>query len=193
MQIDSVVGSTQVNGKIFKITVTGTDTFTLDGVDGATLTTYVSGGTCTTGTFYLLKPSVDVAAITSGTTLSTDHWGATGVAAQFDAVSLNFNTSYPANQYLQRFGNAANQVFAWDSLASRRLSMAGLPAIGGVSVPGSNLMGLDYFYQYFRDQLCVLSRGYWGNGSYAGSRFRNLSYSRSYANLDVGFAASRYL
>lgn len=193
LQIDSVVGSTQVNGKIFKITVTGTDTFTLDGVDGATLTTYVSGGTCTTGTFYLLKPSVDVAAVTSGTTLSTDHWGATGVAAQFDAVSLNFNTSYPANQYLQRFGNAANQVFAWDSLASRRLSMAGLPAIGGVSVPGSNLMGLDYFYQYFRDQLCVYSRGYWGNGSVAGSRYRNLAFSRSIAGDNVGFAASRYL
>jgi hypothetical protein len=71
--------------------------------------------------------------------------------------------------------------------------MAGMPAAAGMSVSGSNLMGTDYYYQYIRDQLCVISRGKWDYGSYAGARYRNLNYARANANSGVGFAASCYL
>lgn len=191
--VTGVVGMTQINDKVYKLTVIDADTVSLDGVDGTTFSAYTSGGSCTTGTFHLLKPSVDVAALTSGTTLATDHWGATGVAAQFDAVEPNFATTYPSNGFVQRFGNAANAVFDWETQAGRALAMAGMPAAGGVSVAGTNLMGLDYFYQYIRDQLCVLSRGNWAGGSGAGSRFRSLRGARTDASDAVGFAASRYL
>jgi len=71
--------------------------------------------------------------------------------------------------------------------------MLGMPAPGGVSTAGSNLMGADWFYQSALDQLCVISRGNWNTGSNAGSRIRYLGDSRANATAAVGFAASCYL
>jgi len=111
-QIDSVGGMTQLNGKMYKVTVVDVDHISLDGVNGAAFGVYTSGGTVISGAFYALKTSVNIAAVTSGAAGATDHWGATGVAAQFDAVTMNFATAYPNNAYAQRFGNAANAVFS---------------------------------------------------------------------------------
>ena len=193
VQIESVGGMTQLNGKIFACTVVDANTITLDATDGTAFGAYTSGGTCIGGTFYVLKTSVDIATVTGGATGATDHWGATGVAALFDAVTLKFNTTYPNNAFAQRYGNGANQVFAWDTSANRALAMMGMPAAGGVSTSGSNAMGLDYYYQYIRDQLCVVSRGYWGNGSIAGGRYRDLTSHRTYSNYNVGLACASYL
>ena len=191
--ITGVGGMTQLNDKLYTITVVDANTVTLNGVDGSAFSAFTTGGSCTTGTFYLLKPTVDVASLTAGNTLSTDHWGATGVAANFDAVTLNFATTYPNNSFGQRFGNGANAVFAWASAAERALSMAGMPAAAGMSTTGSNQMGADYYYQYVRNELCVVSRGDWSNGAYAGVRGRILYNSRTNAHYSGGFAASRYL
>lgn len=191
--ITGVGGMTQINDRMFTLTAVDANTVTLDGVNGIAFGAFTAGGSCTTGSFYLLKPGVDVASITSGAALATDHWGAAGVAAMFDEVTPNFATAYSSNGIGQRYGNAGNQVFGWNDAAARSLSMAGLPAAAGMSVSGANLMGADYYYQYIRDQLCVLSRGYWANGSNAGGRFRFLVDARSYASSGVGFAASRYL
>jgi len=193
VQIDSVGGMTQLNGKMYAITVVDANTITLNAVAGTAFTAYTSGGSTTKGVFYALKTSVDIAAVTAGTTLATDHWGATGAAAQFDVVTPNFATTYPNNAYAQRYGNAANQVFAWDTAANRLLSMLGLPAASGMSTAGSNAMGADYYYQYIRNELCVLSRGSWTNGSSAGRRGRSLNAPRTYAAGDVGFACASYL
>lgn len=193
MQIDSVVGMTQLNSKIYTCTVVDANTLTLNGVDGTAFGAYTSGGTVIAGTFYTLKPSVDIAAVTSGAAGATDHWGATGVAAQFDAVTMNFATTYPNNTYAQRYGNGANAVFDWSTANGRALAMMGMPAAAGMSVSGSNAMGQDYFYQYIRDQLCVISRGYWGTGSDAGSRNRDLYSVRTNASYGVGFACASYL
>jgi hypothetical protein len=54
-------------------------------------------------------------------------------------------------------------------------------------------MGADYYYQYMRDQLCVVSRGGWSYGSNAGSRGRGLHDFRTYAYNAVGFACASYL
>ena len=191
--ITGVVGMTQINDKLYRLTVIDANTVSLDGVDGTAFNPYTSGGSCTTGQFYVLKPSMDVAALTSGNTLATDHWGATGVAAQFDAIELNFATAYPDNGLGKRFGNAANAVFDWSTAASRSLAMAGMPASAGMSSPGTNLMGSDYFYQYIRDQICVRSRGSWDHGFTAGSNARSLTAARQDANSTAGFAACRYL
>ena len=192
VQIESVGGMTQLNGKIFACTVVDANTITLDATDGTAFGAYTSGGTCIGGTFYVLKTSVDIATVTGGATGATDHWGATGVAALFDAVTLKFNTTYPNNAFAQRYGNGANQVFAWDTSANRALAMMGMPAAGGVSPSGSNAMGLDYYYQYIRDQLCVLSRGYWSAGSYAGGRYRYLDNHRTNSSGTVGLACASY-
>jgi len=193
VQIDSVVGMTQLNGKMYTVTVVDANTLTLDAVDGTAFTAYTSGGTVIAGTFYTLKESVDIAAVTSGTTLATDHWGATGVAAQFDAVTMAFATTYPNNAYAQRYGNGSNAVFDMSTSNGRALAMLGMPAAAGMSVAGSNAMGADYYYQYIRDQLCVVSRGYWSAGSVAGSRVRVLNVYRTHAAYTVGFACASYL
>ena len=184
---------TQINDRLFTATVIDANTLTLDGVDGSAFSPYTSGGTLANGKFYTLKPSVDIAAVTTGSTLATDHWGAPGVAAQFDEVQMQFATTYPNNVFGMRYGSGANAVFSLTSAASRARAMAGMPESGGVSVSGANLMGTDWFYQYLINQLCALSRGYWYKGGRAGSRIRNLNYSRANTSHAVGFAASCYL
>jgi len=193
VQITGVVGMTQINDRLFTATVIDANTLTLDGVDGSAFSPYTSGGTLANGKFYTLKPSVDIAAVTTGSTLATDHWGAPGVAAQFDEVQMQFATTYPNNGFGMRYGSGANAVFSLTSAASRARAMAGMPESGGVSVSGANLMGTDYFYQFVVNQLCVISRGYWNYGSAAGGRLRFLAHARSNVHNGVGFAASVYL
>jgi hypothetical protein len=192
--ITGVVGMTAINDDMYALNVVDPNTLELVGVDGTGFAAYVSGGTLRHARFYALKPTVDIAAVTTGTTLATDHWGATGVAAQFDEVAMAFATTYPNNGFSERYGNGANAVFSLATAASRARAMLGMPEPGGVSTSGSSLMGADQFYQYAVDQLCVVSRGLWGSGSAAGSRIRSLAHSRaSAASHAVGFAASRYL
>ena len=57
IQIESVVGMTEANGKIYKITVVDPDNFSIE-VDTSTWTTYTSGGTSKKGTFYMLNSAV---------------------------------------------------------------------------------------------------------------------------------------
>jgi len=191
--IEGVVGMTQINTKAFTVTVVDANNLTLDGVDGTAFGTYTSGGTLYNATFYALKPTADITAITDGATLSTDHWGAAGVAANFDPITLNFRTDYPNNTLGQRYGNGSNAVFSNATAADRARTMLGMPAAGGVSPAGSSLTGLDYYYEHAVNQLCVISRGSWSAGSNAGGRCRHLYYARSNAHYNVGFAASCYL
>lgn len=191
--IESVGGMTQLNTKLFKITVIDADTFSLDGVNSTAFGAYTSGGSCTVGTWYALKESVDIATVTGGNSGATDHWGATGVAALMDAVTLEFATSYSSNGYDQRYGNGSNAVFDMSTAASRARAMLGMPEAGGVSTSGTNLFGQDYFYQYVRNELCVTSRGRWNDGSDAGGRARLLYGARTTSSNNVGFAAASYL
>lgn len=194
VMVDGITaGMTQINARMYTVTVVDANRVSLDGVDGTAFTAYTAGGSLFAGTFYALKPSVDIAAVTSGSSTATDHWGAAGVAAQFDPVALNFATTYPNNTLAQRYGNAALAAFSMSTAADRTRTMLGMPAAAGMSPAGPNAMGRDQYYQYIRDQLCVISRGGWGYGSSAGSRFRDLFSSRTSANTGVGVAAASYL
>lgn len=191
--ITGVGGMTQLNDRLYKLTVIDADTFSLDGVNSTAFGAYTSGGSSTVGTFYALKESVDIASVTGENSGATDHWGATGVAAQMDAVTLEFATTYSSNGFDQRYGSGANQVFSLASAASRARAMLGMPEAGGVSTSGANLFGADYFYQYVRNELCVLSRGHWVDGPYAGVRARFLRTARTNISDNSGFAAASYL
>jgi hypothetical protein len=187
-----VTGMTQIANRLFTITVVDADTISLDGTDGTAFGAFTAG-TLTTGKFYALKPTANVETMTAGATLATDYWGANGVAANYDEITLNFATAYPNNGLAQRYGNAGNAVFDWTTDADRTRSMLGMPAAGGVSPAGTAVFGNDYYYQYIRNELCVVSRGKWGTGSRAGVRARSLQDTRTFADAGVGFAASRYL
>lgn len=192
--ITGVVGMTQLNDKMYKITVVDANTVTLDGVDGTAFAGYTSGGTLTMGRWYAAKKTTRMASYTAGTTLATDHWGATGVAATMDRVYPAFRTDYPNNGFAQRFGNGANQVLS-GALSGNDWTLSGLgfPIAMGASSAGSSRFGQDYYYQYARNELCVMSGADWGNSSNAGVWAALLYGFRTNALFYTGFRAASYL
>lgn len=191
--VASVVGMTQINDRMFTVTVIDANTVSLDGVDGTAFSPYVSGGSVSSGRFYALKASANIESLTAGNTLSTDLWGTVGMAANFDEVALNFVTAYPSNTVFQTYGNLGNQVFDWGTSTARLRSMLGMPALAGVSVSGTSAMGNDRYSVGIRNELCVIGRGSWVDSSAAGGRFRYLSSHRALSHYHMGFAATRYL
>jgi hypothetical protein len=131
---------------------------------------------------------------TSGNSLATDHWGDTGVAAMMDEFTPVFETGYPSNGFAQRMGSGANQVL--DEAVSGNglvLTSLGMPKdADGVDTTGTNLFGKDYFYQYIRNELCVLSAGTWGYTSAAGVWHSHWNNYRPASNAAVGFACASY-
>ena len=194
MQVQSVVGMTQLNDKIYTVTVVDANNVTLDGVDGTAFTAYTSGGTGTYGTLYVAKESAVMANFTGGNSLSTDHFGSVGVAANMDAFTPAFATTYPNNGFAQKLGNSANQVLSPDLTGNNAvLRSLGVPITAGMSTSGSNLFGQDYFYQYIRNELCLLSGASWTYGSSAGVWASYWYYDRYYSNNNVGFRSARYI
>lgn len=195
LQVTGIVGMTQLNDKIYKVTVVDANNVTLDGVDGTAFTAYTSGGTGTYGTFYAAKESAVMANFTGGNTLATDHFGATGVAANMDAFTpACFRTDYPNNGFAQKLGNSANQVLSAELTGNNAvLRSLGVPIALGASSAGSNLFGQDYLYQYIRNELCLLSGADWSGGSNAGVWAFLWSGARANSNSNVGFRSASYL
>lgn len=194
VDISSVAGMTQLNDKIFKITVVDENTITLDGVDSAAFGTYTSGGTAIFGTFYKAKNSIRMEDFTAGNSLATDHWGATGVAAMMEAFVPAFETVYPNNGYAQRMGSGSNQVLS-EALTGNAsvLTNMGFPKdAGAVDTTGTNLFGKDYFYQKITNDLCLRSGGSWSSGAAAGVWNSYWDISRAYSSNYVGFRCACY-
>ena len=194
VQVTGVVGMTQLNDKIYIATVVDANTITLNGVDGTAFTAYTSGGSATYGTFYVAKESAVMANFTGGNSLSTDHFGSVGVAANMDAFTPAFATTYSSNGFAQKLGNSANQALSPDLTGNNAvLRSLGIPIAAGMSTSGSNLFGQDYFYQYIRNELCLLSGAYWSGGSGAGVWASNWSDARPNSYDDVGFRSASFL
>ena len=193
LQVSGVVGMTQLNDKIYTATVVDADHVTLDGVNGTAFTAYTSGGSATYGTFYVAKESAVMANLTGGNALATDHFGAVGAGANMDSFTPAFATTYSSNGFAQKVGNGANQVLSPDLTGnSAVLRSLGAPIAAGMSSAGSNLFGQDYFYQYFRNELCLRSGAYWTDVSAAGVWASDWSSSRSGSSYATGFRAACY-
>ena len=82
--IASVGGMSQINDKLFAITVVDANTITLQGTDGTAFSA-TSGGTLTSGTFTPSTPPPPPRP-DRRQHLATDQWGATGVAAHSTAM-----------------------------------------------------------------------------------------------------------
>jgi hypothetical protein len=183
------------NDKIWQVTVTGDNTFTIDFNSSGFGTGYdaeTDAGTVTIGKFYLAKEATAMKDFTSGATLATDHWGATGVAAMMDEIDMPFKSGAG---FGLRCGNGNAQVFADGIVAANHAkACASLPKSGdGLSSGGTDLFGKDYFYQYIRNQLCVLCGGFWSIGTFAGVWHRHLGGSRPHSGYNVGCAPACYL
>ena len=192
--IVSGAGMTALNDRIYTITVLTADTFSLNGVDASALPAYTGSATATQGTFYAAKTAARMRDFTAGATLTSDHWGAVGAAANFQAIPPPFRTDYPNNGVAQRFGNAGAQVLS-SAISGNDwvITSAGLPQVGGVSPAGSNQFGADYFYQNIRNELCLIAGGSWSPGSNAGVWAVLWSNARTNSGDNVGFRAASYI
>ena len=189
---------TALNDKIFAITRIDDNSFSLDGVDSsgfaADYDPVTDPGQIHKATFCIAKQATAMKDFTSGAAAATDHWGATGVAAMMDEFTPAFETGYPNNGNVQRFGSGANQVLAEDvSGAAWLLTGLGLPKDkDGMDTTGTNLFGKDYFYQYVQNQLCALSCGYWNYGSNAGVWHLYWGAARADSSYPVGGRSACY-
>jgi hypothetical protein len=109
-----------------------------------------------------------------------------------ETISIPFKSG---SGFAIRYGNGNTQVFSEAISGSDFLAACStLPVSGGcLSATGVNLFGNDYFYQYIRNQLCVLCGGRWHDGSVAGVFCRYWGYGREYSGASVGFACACYL
>ena len=193
LQVTGIVGMTQLNDKLYTVTVVDANHVTLDGVNGTAFTPYTSGGSATYGTFYVAKESAVMANFTGGNTLATDHFGVVGVTANMDEFTPAFATTYSSNGFAQRVGNAANQVLSPDLTGNGAvLRSLGVPIAAGMSTTGSNLFGQDYLYQSIRNELCLLSGAVWVDASSAGVWASRWGNSRSVSNDYTGFRSASY-
>ncbi|MBW2044786.1 MAG: hypothetical protein JRI96_07845 [Deltaproteobacteria bacterium] len=190
---------TNFKDKVWKVaTVPDANTFTLENApDTSGYAAYDPGtdpGTFTKGTFYVAKEATAMKEFTSGNSGATDHWGATGVAAMMDEFSPALETVYPGNGFAQRLGSGGNQVLS-EAISGAGWILAGLMAPkdkDGIDTTGTNLFGKDYFYQYIRNELCLLSGGAWNKGASAGACALDWTHYRTDSANSVGFRLACY-
>jgi len=118
------------------------------------------------------------------------------VAAHSSPIVPTFRVDYAQNGFDKRFGKSTNQVLsAATSGTGWALTGLGVPLSTGISdgTSGSNLFGADYFYQYIRNEICLLSGAAWNYGSGAGVWAADWTNARALTNSYVGFRAASYL
>jgi hypothetical protein len=193
-RVATVGGMTELNDKVYRVTVQDANTVTLDGVDSSAFTTYTSGGTILASTFYAAKEATAMKAFTSGNSGATDHWGATGIAAMMDAFTMPLRTDYPNNGFSLRIGNGANAVLASGvDATSRRLASLGFPKdANAISAAGVSLFGTDYWQQSCVNEMCLLSGGSWTSNAASGVWAAALNTARSGSLDSVGFRCACY-
>ena len=183
--------------KLWKITRVDDNNFTIPFNASGFGTPYDAGtdpGTVTKGIFYVAKEATAMKAFTSGNGAATDHWGATGVAAMMDAITMASLPFEPGGAFAQRMGSGANQVLD-EAISGDGWILTGLgfpQDADGIDTTGTNQFGKDYFYQYIRNELCVRSCDGWDDASGAGVWYVLLNHHRAVADYAVGFRAACY-
>lgn len=141
--------------------------------------------------FYSTKESVAMKDFTPGNSGATDHWGATGLAAMMDSLTIPYITG---NDGWICYGNSTNQVFSED-LTGNDWILTGLSLpkdSNGLSVAGTDQFGKDGLYRHLRDELCLGSCGYWSTNSNAGTRSVAFNQHRTVSSYNCGFRCAVY-
>jgi hypothetical protein len=197
MQIGTAITQaswTGLNDKVWPITKTGDNTFTVAFDSSGFGTAYDAGtdpGTCILGTFYVAKEATEMKDFTHDNTTATGHWGVTGVAAMMDRFAPPFGAG---DAFVQRFGSGANQVLSEATSGDGYvLSGLGIPKdAGGMDATGTNLFGKDYCYVYVINEMCLIVASRWDDAAYAGVWGALFHYARGGSYAHVGFRAAAY-
>ena len=194
IMITAVVGMTQLNDKLYKITVIGGTTFSLDGIDSTGYTAWSSAGTITYGKWYAANESTAMKTFTSGNSGATDHWGATGVAALMTQMTMSAMPFEPGGSFAQQYGSSTNQVLNEATSGDGWiLTGLGLPQdVNAIDTTGTNQFGKDGFSQYIRNEMCLLSGLAWGDVSRAGVWSVGWSSARTSSGNYVGLRCALY-
>ena len=152
----------------------------------------IAPGLTSDGTnYYLLKTDANITAATGGNTLSTDLWGATGLAALYDSLGATYE-SLTASGTNKIFGAATQVLSPATTGTAWGMTGAGIPLTTGVG--GSNAFGSDYFYDARPNELCAMSGADWaGGGGSAGVWALDLYSARDTSDDYVGFRSASYL
>lgn len=140
--------------------------------------------------FYVLKTSAAMKSVTAGTTLATDLWGATGIAAMYDSLGAAYE-SLAASSTSKWFGSAAQVLSAETSGNAWAAAGAGIPLAGGLG--GTNAFGNDVLADYRPNLLCPISGGRWSDTASAGVWALALNSARTYSYYGVGGRSALYL
>lgn len=140
---------------------------------------------------YIMNTAVAMKDVTSGTTLATDAWGATGIAAMYTSLGTTYESLTKASGWVL-FGSSNQVLVEATSGNGWALTGAGLPKSGGTG--GSNAFGQDGNYQpaAWPNELCPVSSGGWGFGSDAGVWAFHLGNGRGTSAVGVGFRSGMY-
>jgi len=144
------------------------------------------------GHLYVLSTTAAMRDVTSGNTLATDLWGATGIAALYDDLGVMSSISGIALNFSDRtldYGSASQVISEAVSGGAWQMAGAGIP----ISAGGSNAFGTDGIWDYSTNELCPRSGGNWANASDAGVWALLLHDTRSNSYNDVGFRSALYL
>jgi hypothetical protein len=142
------------------------------------------------GQYYALSLSADISSMTGGVTLSTDHWGAAGLAASFTNIGATYGAML-GSATAKLMGNAS-QVFDSQVSGVARLAQSyGLPLVGGVG--GTNLFGSDGLDDYRWGNGAATTGGHYGDTTRAGIWYLSMNASYDSVSAHYGFRCARYL
>lgn len=154
----------------------------------------ISLGVTSDGTnYYVVGEWVEMKDFSDGNLTSTDHWGATGIAANMETLDVPYIQSTTGDW--SKVGSGSNQVFS-ESLTGNGalLRSIGMPKDeDGQSDAGINQFGQDGIYNFkLRNELCVLSGLYWDNSSKSGVWGVGWNNYRSSSYFSIGFRCACY-
>ncbi|MBV5344838.1 MAG: hypothetical protein JZU63_04565, partial [Rhodoferax sp.] len=140
--------------------------------------------------YYLLNTSVDVNTITAGSTLATDAWGATGLAAMYTNIGATYGALTASNSN-KPFGSAAQVLSEATSGTAWAMAGAGIPLATGTG--GSNQFGNDYMLDYRPAEMCPIVGGNWADSVSAGVWAVNCTNVAGASHSSVGCRSACYL
>jgi hypothetical protein len=138
--------------------------------------------------FYAMKTSVAMKSVTAGSTLATDAWGASGIAAQYVSIGATYG-AVTASSSQKVVGSVGQVLDASVSGNNWTMTGAGVPLTSG----GSNQFGNDGLWDWRLNELCPIAGGNENNGSLSGVWALALDGVRSSSTYNVGFRAALYL